>query len=121
MKIAYLCSDVDIQLLGHHGCSVHIREFTNALVDAGHDVFIICHWLGEDRDVQTKARVYQLQPSGYNKVLWDSLYDDPMIQNHFLDRDLSSILWNSWVQVDGATILAEEKPDFIYERYGLFR
>ncbi len=120
MKIAYICSDVDIQLLGHHGCSVHIREFTNALIETGHDVFIICHWLGEARDIQTKARVYHLQPSGYNKVLWDGLYDDPMIQNHFFDRDLSSILWNSWLQIDGAAILAEEKPDFIYERYALF-
>ena len=120
MKIAYLCSDVDIQVLGHHGCSVHIREFTNALVDAGHDVFIICNWLGEARDIQTKARVYDLQPVGYNKAVWDSLYDDSMILNHFLDRDLWSILWNSWLQADGAATLAKEQPDFIYERYALF-
>lgn len=120
MKIAYFCSDVDIQLLGHHGCSVHIREFTNALVDAGHDVFIICNWLGGAKDIRTKARVYHLQPSVRNKAVWDSLYNDSAVLNQFLDRDLWSILWNQWLQVDGAAILAEERPDFIYERYALF-
>ena len=120
MKIAYICSDAEVQLLGHHGCSVHIREFTNALVDAGHDVFIICNWLGDSDENLPKARVYQMKPSGKNKAAWDSLVDDPVIQNHALDRDVGSILWNTWLQVEGAAILEREKPDFIYERYALF-
>ena len=119
MKIAYICSDAEVQVLGHHGCSVHIREFTNALVDAGHDVFIVCNWLGES-ELSTKARVYQLNPSGKNKAAWDSLVDDPVVANHVLDRDLGSILWNTWLQIEGAAILEREKPDFIYERYALF-
>ena len=120
MKIAYLCSDVDVQVLGHQGCSVHIREFTNALVDSGHDVFIICNWLGNPQEIQTKARVYHLEPTGYNRILWENLYDDPVMLNHFLDRDVWSILWNLWLQTEGATIIEREKPDFIYERYALF-
>src|SRR6187402_1572706 len=120
MKIGYLCSDIDVQVLGHQGCSVHIREFTNALVDAGHNVFIICAWLGESLDVTTQARIYQLQPKGFNKALWDSLYDDPAILNHFLERDLWSAWWNIWLQVDGAEIMEQEAPDFLYERYALF-
>lgn len=120
MKIGYLCSDVDVQLLGYEGCSVHIREFTNALFDNGHDVFIICNWLGDPARIQTKARVYQLKPQGQNKVLWETLAEDPAIINHFLDRDVGSILWNTWLQAEGAAIMEREKPDFIYERYALF-
>jgi glycosyltransferase involved in cell wall biosynthesis len=45
---------------------------------------------------------------------------DPVVQNHHLDRDLGSVLWNYWLQIDGAAIIERERPDFIYERYALF-
>lgn len=38
MKIAYLCADPGIPVLGNKGASVHVREFTDALVSLGHDV-----------------------------------------------------------------------------------
>jgi glycosyltransferase involved in cell wall biosynthesis len=120
MKVCYLCSDVDVQLLGHQGCSVHIREFTNALVESGHDVFIICAWLGDAAELAPRARVYDLQPSGANKQLWESLYDDDIVLNHHLERDLRSVFWTTWLQSDGAQILEREQPDFLYERYALF-
>ena len=120
MKIAYICSDADIQLLGHHGCSVHIREFTGALVDAGHDVFIICRWLGDDSDIEARARIYHLQPHGMNRSVWEAVKRDSFTENSFLERDVGSMLWNTWLQVEGARILEKEKPDFIYERYSLF-
>ncbi|HEX8990639.1 MAG TPA: glycosyltransferase family 4 protein [Anaerolineales bacterium] len=40
MKIAYLCADPGIPVLGSKGASVHVREFTDALVALGHDVRI---------------------------------------------------------------------------------
>jgi len=119
VKIAYLCSDVDVQVLGHQGCSVHVREFTHALVDEGHDVFIICSWPGES-DIETAARIYPLEPAGYNQAMWEHLYEDPALWNASLDRDLKSILCNHWLQVEGARIIEREKPDVIYERYALF-
>ena len=120
MKIGYICSDVDVQLFGYEGCSVHIREFTNALVDAGHDVFIICAWAGEPSNAKANARVYHLEASGNNGIAWQQLSAEPDIENNHLERDLSSVLWNTWLQIDGAAILEREKPDFIYERYALF-
>ncbi len=119
MKVAYICSDVDVQVRGSQGCSVHVREFTNALVEEGHDVFIICSWPG-DADIPTRARIYPLQPEGHHRALWDHLYDDPAVWNASLDRDLKSILCNHWLQVEGAEIIERERPDFIYERYALF-
>ncbi len=120
MKIAYLCSDIDVQLHGHEGCSVHIREFTNALVDRGHDVFIICAWAGGTNPVEARARVYNLEPDGLDAAVWKSLEQEPLIQNHHLERDLRSVLWNYWLLTQGASILEREQPDFLYERYALF-
>ncbi len=121
MKIGYLVSDVDVEVLGSQGCSVHIREFTNALVDAGHDVFIVCSWPGgEGTGNSTRARIHHLGPTGLNKELWEGLENEPQIYDHYLERDLRSILWNHWLQAEGARIFREEKPDFVYERIALF-
>ena len=40
MKIAYICADPGIPVLGNKGASVHVREFTDALVELGHQVKI---------------------------------------------------------------------------------
>ncbi len=41
MKIAYVCADIGIPVLGNKGASVHVREVTGALVELGHDVQIV--------------------------------------------------------------------------------
>ncbi len=38
MKIAYICADIGVPVLGDKGASVHVREFPNALVELGHEV-----------------------------------------------------------------------------------
>lgn len=40
MRIAYLCADLGVPVLGHKGASVHVREFTDALVEIGHQVHV---------------------------------------------------------------------------------
>lgn len=40
MKIAYVCADPGVPILGNKGASVHVREFTDALVELGHQVQI---------------------------------------------------------------------------------
>src|SRR5712692_7282253 len=40
MKIAYICADPGIPVLGNKGASVHVREFTGALAALGHQVRI---------------------------------------------------------------------------------
>lgn len=120
LKIGYICSDVDIPLLGQEGCSVKIREFTDALVEAGHDVFILCNWLGEGRGVSLKARVYHVQPSDLNALAWQLLQEEPQVQDNHLERDLKSLLFNYWLQKEGAEIIEREQPDLLYECYALF-
>jgi glycosyltransferase involved in cell wall biosynthesis len=117
MKIGYLCSDVEIEVFGHHGCSTHIREFTNALVDAGHEVFIVCAKAGAGSRATTKASVYELGPSGLDARAWSLIEREPIVRNHHLDRDLWSVLWNGWFEREGAELIARERPDVLYERY----
>jgi glycosyltransferase involved in cell wall biosynthesis len=119
MKIGYLCSDVEIEVFGHHGCSIHIREFTNALIDAGHDVFIVCARAGHGSRATTQARVYEIAPQGLDAVAWNLLAREPVVDRNHLDRDLWSVLWNGWVQNEGAAIIERERPDVLYERYCL--
>ena len=42
MKIAYVCADPGIPLLGAKGASVHVREITSALARRGHTLHILC-------------------------------------------------------------------------------
>ena len=37
MKIAYICADTGIPVLGNKGASVYVREFTDALVELGYE------------------------------------------------------------------------------------
>lgn len=47
MKIAYLCADRGIPVLGHKGASVHVREMVNAFIRTGHAVTLFCTQRGE--------------------------------------------------------------------------
>src|SRR5438445_722993 len=40
VKIAYLCPDLGIPVLGHKGASVHVRGLVAAFVRAGHSVVV---------------------------------------------------------------------------------
>src|SRR5437016_3766597 len=108
MKVGYICSDFDIPLYGHEGCSVRIREFTNALVEQGHDVFLMCAELGKHTSVTVKARVIELRHSPLNSALFRVL-DEEAIWSHDLDRDLRLIMHNLWLQGEAASIIAAEK------------
>ncbi len=119
MKIGYLCSDFDIPLYGHEGCSVRIREFTNALVDQGHDVFLLCAELGKPVPVTVKARVIDLGHGHLNELLFRTL-DEEAIWSHDLERDLRLIMHNFWLQGAASAIIADERPDVLYEVYALF-
>lgn len=68
MKIAYICADQGIPVLGHKGASVHVREFTDALVELGLEVHIYSaagaakHGQGANQNT-TKAALTILAPS----------------------------------------------------------
>ena len=120
MKIAYICSDVDVEVLGHEGCSVHVRELTNAMIECGHEVVILCAWPGHGAEAEALARVVHPEPSGLAKVACEHLDHEPVVYENRLERDLRSVIYNLWLEGEGLEILRHERPDFIYERYALF-
>jgi glycosyltransferase involved in cell wall biosynthesis len=120
VKIGYLCSDHEVELHGTEGCSVHLRELTNALVRNSHDVFIVCACAGEERGAEILSRVYELGPTGADEVAWRALEVEGAVHDGRLERDLRSVLWNYWMLTTGREILERERPDALYERYGLF-
>lgn len=120
MKICYICSDAEIDLYGLEGSSIHIRQFTDSLVDAGHDVIILCPSHYAPTEARFKARIYRLGPSGLDATAWRLLREEPLVQVNHLERDLGSVLFTAHLQSAGSAILDAERPDFIYERYALF-
>jgi glycosyltransferase involved in cell wall biosynthesis len=120
MKICHISSDREIDLYGLEGSSIHIRQLTDAMVDAGHDVVILCPALDAPRGASLKARIHHLEPPGLDGAAWKLLREEPLVQAHHMERDPGSILFNGHLQSAGASILDRERPDFIYERYALF-
>jgi len=41
VKVLYICPDTGIDVLGHKGASVHVREMVAAFVRAGHEVDLV--------------------------------------------------------------------------------
>jgi len=68
VNIAYICADQGIPVLGNKGASVHVREFTDALVELGHEVRLYSaagaakHGQGATQNT-TKAALTILAPS----------------------------------------------------------
>ena len=120
MKVFYICADVEIPVYGTEGSSIHIREFTNAMAAAGHDVTIFCPWLGGQRPADMRAPVRLIEPHGLDAEAWRAIEGDPFVQDHKLDRDLKSVLVNAWFQRQVAEMAAGNPPDLIYERHSLF-
>ncbi len=120
MKICYISSDAEINPYGLEGSSIHIRQFTDSLVDAGHDVVILCPSLEAPPSAPLKARIYHLEPSGLDAAAWRLLREEWLVQVNHLERDLGSMLFSAYLQSAGSAILDYERPDFIYERYALF-
>ena len=120
MKIAYICSDREVPVLGAEGSSMHVREVAGALARIGHEVFMLASWLGGKAEPEFAVPCYELKPVGMNGVAWEAIGNEPLVERERLYRDLSSVFFNSVLQTEGAELLLREAPDFIYERYSLF-
>jgi glycosyltransferase involved in cell wall biosynthesis len=115
LRIAYLCSDFDIPLLGPEGCSIHVRGLTDALVAQGHDVVVVAPCVG-DGPARMRARVLEPGLEGLDAAEWAAL--EPELEPENLERDLRLILYNHRLRASG--LVERERPDAIVERYSLF-
>jgi glycosyltransferase involved in cell wall biosynthesis len=99
MKIAYICTDTRIPILGNKGASVHIREIVSNLIKLGNKVFIIAACKG--KGFKNNHNLYEIKPIASKK----------------LGSDLSKILTNIKFFFTLIGIFSREKPEAIYERY----
>lgn len=90
MNILYICADDGIPVRGHKGASVHVRMLIQAFAELGHEVTLLTACPGSADGVQPQARLVQISAR--------ASADHPTIQR----------------------LLAEQKFDFIYERYSLW-
>jgi len=70
MKIAYVCADQGISLLGNKGASVHMRSLATALARRNNDLVIACRKLGEGNPAPDGLRVEVMPPDERDHVLW---------------------------------------------------
>lgn len=124
MKIAYLCADRGIPVLGNKGASVHVREFVSALAGLGHEVTLLCAKLGTGNPCPP-VRLIELPPDespdemtleaaqlGMRNEAWDQTLRGEL-GKLACDRKLSARVL---LALDQAGV----QPDLLYERYALF-
>lgn len=111
MKFCYLCPDLGIPVDGNKGASSHIRGFIKALTSLGHDVVLAVSRPVREGTVDVPVRVIP-RPRILDGI---SDQDSPRVY-----RALGHLLTNGEIEKLLHTIVEEEKPDLIYERYSPF-
>lgn len=104
MKICYLCADPGIPVFGRKGSSTHVREACLALLEAGHDVRLICANAGGDSRGRDRIETLEVARPTSKKLGFD-------LRHALVDRNVSRAL--------GDTVRSW-RPDAIYERYSLY-
>ncbi len=104
MKIAYLCEDSQIPIMGVKGASIHIREVVNALIKLNHKLFVITTNKGAKNHKNGQYAIHEVSPFTSKK----------------LGSDLRMILTSRNFYKKASILFSNIKPDLIYERYELY-
>ena len=104
MRVLYVCADPGIPLYGRKGCSTHVRETCYVLRELGHEIKVLCSNIEGDKRDTPELDVEVVPPLTSRKLGFD-------LRRALLDRRI----WKRLQQV-----VAEWKPDVIYERYSLY-
>jgi glycosyltransferase involved in cell wall biosynthesis len=112
MRIAYLCADFGIPVLGYKGASVHVREVIRALVADGHEVLAICAKMGEGNAFPDGACAVEIPPV--------KLPGARQAERTLESRELDELVYNSTLDERSKDLLDRFRPEVVYERYSLF-
>src|SRR5262245_10746638 len=119
MRIAYLSTDFGVPVPGTKGASVHLCQLVEALAHRGHEVLVLTPVAG-DLPVTAPFRVAALPFDDLQNVLQAELKEEAVCAGNRLRRDLRNLLYSQWVDSRALPLLAEFRPDVVYERYALF-
>lgn len=120
MKIAYLCADRGIPVLGNKGASVHVREMISAFVRTGHTVSLFCTQLG-DGNPAPPGECIEL-PIADDPDLLEFLIKELGLGTEPLEKPLRRELQRLAHDRTLSLRILERlnyRPDLLYERYSL--
>ena len=118
MRILYICADPGIPYWGTKGASIHVRNFTNALAAAGHEVRVVMARLGHAEnggiplvavtEIPVEDEAFYQPPPDASPEESTLLYEARQFaQNRALQDVINDLL-------------AHSEYDLICERYALF-
>src|SRR5262249_46078484 len=117
MRIAYVCADFGIPILGYKGASVHVRELVHALTIDGHDVRVFSPSPGSGNSVA--APLHPVSADGLPETLRRFLRRRlPGAQP--LDKEVRELVFNVTLLRSLRNEFQRWRPDAIYERYTVF-
>jgi glycosyltransferase involved in cell wall biosynthesis len=124
MKILYLNPDRGIPVLGDKGASVHVREFTTAATELGHDVLLACATLGDGNPPPT-ARIacfdYVVSDEQLNATCARLEFPPSVLSDVTTRREMSRLAYDHTFCARVIDHLASIgfRPDLVYERHAL--
>jgi glycosyltransferase involved in cell wall biosynthesis len=119
MRIAYICSDFGVPVLGAKGASIHVRELTRALRSLGHEVLILSPRTEGEALPGFDVPLGAIAPEGIERAAYDLLAADPR-GGVPVAGEVRALLYAVALRERGRLLLRDFRPDVIYERYSLF-
>jgi len=125
VKIAYLCPDLGVPVLGRKGASVHLRGLAHAFVRAGHYVVLATPLLNKspwEGPAKLDMSLLHLPPSAdiVKAVLSLKAFNEMLGVANSLPGELRRILYNQELATQLKYRFEHDPPDFIYERASLY-
>ncbi len=118
MRIAYICGDNGIPVFGHKGAAIHVRELSQALHDAGHEVAVFACRLGGERPAGYEVPVHELALDRPERAMLAAIGDDPDAGEP-VRKEIRAVLTAATFRLRALPLLEAFRPDVIYERYSL--
>src|SRR5439155_23627263 len=120
MRIAYLSTDFGVPIPGTKGASVHVRQLVEALTKRGHEVLVVTPNDGSAAGRPPLFRIAALPFARIPALLHAELKEEPLGHGNRLAKDLRNVFYSLWLEAQAAPLLADFRPDVLYERYALF-
>ena len=116
MRIAYVCTDFGVPILGHQGTAVHVRELSRALQRLGHEVVIVAPRINGPTPDDFDVEVFEFGLEGPERRVYELLNEDPSA-GAAAASEIRALLYAATLRYRLHGILNVFRPDAIYERY----
>ena len=125
VRIAYLCPDLGIPVLGRKGASAHVRGLVAAFGRAGHSVALVAPVLNKspwEKPATVDATLLHMPPGvdAENASLGLKSFNELLGVQNVLPGELRRILYNQDLTTHLVRRFKNFRPDVVYERASLY-